>query len=359
MARATHAIIDLQALRQNYQTARQLAPNAKAWAVVKANAYGHGMLAVAKALAPQADGLAVACVDEAMALRDAGLQLPILVLQGAYSLDETRIAQTAGLELAVHHSLQIDWLEQIQSAPALPVWVKIDSGMHRLGFAVEDVPASVSRLRKLPQVSGLNLMSHFACADDPADKQNQKQLRMMATLKPYGLPMSLANSAAVMTMPDSHGQVIRPGIMLYGATPLMNKEGPDLGLLPVMTLQSEIIALHKVNGGDTVGYGGSWTAARNSLIATVAIGYGDGYPRHAPSGTPVLIRGKKCPLAGRVSMDMITVDVTDVAAVQLADKVTLWGTGLSADTVARHAGTIAYELFCQVTARVRIKYLGH
>jgi alanine racemase len=358
MARATHAIIDLQALRQNYQKARQLAPHSKARAVVKANAYGHGMLRVAQALSHEADGLAVACVDEAVQLREAGLLLPILVLQGAYSAEETRTAQALDLELAVHHAQQIEWLEKIEASPALHVWVKVDSGMHRLGFAVEDVPAAVSRLRKLPQVDQLSLMSHFACADDPADKHNALQLRMMSTLKPFGLPVSMANSAAVMTLPESHGQVIRPGIMLYGATPLMHKDGPDLGLLPVMTLQSEIIALHKVNAGDTVGYGGSWSAQRNSVIATVAIGYGDGYPRHAGSGTPVLIRGKKCPLAGRVSMDMITVDVTDLVDVQLADKVTLWGTGLSADTIARHAGTIAYELFCQVTSRVRFKYLG-
>ena len=356
MARATRAIINLHALRDNYQMAKAKAPESRAYAVVKANAYGHGILQVANALSAEADGFAVACVDEAVILRQAGILLPILILEGPMDEAECRVALDLDLELALHHRAQLQWLRGL-SAGSLKVWIKVDSGMHRLGFSSQDVPAVVSELRSLPVVSEVQLMSHFACADEPNNPFNQQQLAMLKTLDPIKLNWSMSNSAAILTIPQAHGELIRPGIMLYGASPIQHQQGPEIGLQPVMTLQSEVIAMHDLNPGETVGYGQSFKVERPTTIAVVAIGYGDGYPRSAGNGTPVLIKGQQFPIAGRVSMDMITVDVTD-GGIQLGDTVTLWGTGLSADVIAEQCGTIAYELFCQITARVNRQYVG-
>ncbi|MGR6872318.1 alanine racemase [Pseudomonas sp. HK3] len=356
MARATQAIIDLHALRENYQLAKRSAPNSHAYAVVKANAYGHGVAQVVNALSPTADGFAVACVDEAVTLRELGLLLPILVLEGPMDLQECQTALDLDLELAVHNQAQVAWLSSL-SGGAVHIFVKVDSGMHRLGFAVQDVPGVVSQLRSLSVVNSIQLMSHFACADEVGHPFVEQQIRALQSLTAMKLPMSLCNSAAVMTLPQCHHQLIRPGIMLYGSSPIVDKTGPELGLLPVMTLQSEIIALHDIRAGESVGYGQAYVADKDCRIAVVAIGYGDGYPRSAKSGTPVLIRGQHRPIAGRVSMDMITVDVTGMD-VSLGETVTLWGTGLSADVVAKHCDTISYELFCQMTQRVKVRYLG-
>ncbi len=356
MARATQAIIDLHALRENYLLAKGQAPNSRAYAVVKANAYGHGVSYVANALAAIADGFAVACVDEAITLRNLGILLPILVLEGPMDAPECQTALDLDLELALHNQQQVDWLLGVKGG-AIHTYIKVDSGMHRLGFAVQDVPGVVSQLRKAPMVLDIQLMSHFACADEVGHPFIQQQIQALDVLAPMKLPMSLCNSAAVLTLSQCHQHTIRPGIMLYGASPLLDKTGPELGLMPVMTLQSEVIALHDIRAGESVGYGQGYVATQDSRIAAVAIGYGDGYPRSAKNGTPVLIRGQHRPIAGRVSMDMITVDVTGMD-VALGDKVTLWGTGLSADIVAKHCDTIAYELFCQVTQRVKFQYLG-
>lgn len=356
MARATQAIIDLQALRENYQLAKRSAPKSHAYAVVKANAYGHGVTQVATALASTVDGFAVACVDEAVTLRELGILLPILVLEGPMDAQECLTAVELDLELALHNQQQVSWLSALADG-TIHVFVKVDSGMHRLGFAVQDVPSVVSQLRTLNVVSDVQLMSHFACADETGHPFIEQQIRALQPLMAMKLPMSLCNSAAVFTLPQCHHQSIRPGIMLYGSSPLVDKTGPELGLLPVMTLQSEIIALHDVRAGESVGYGQAYVADQDCRIAAVAIGYGDGYPRSAKNGTPVLIHGQQRPLAGRVSMDMITVDVTGMD-VALGDTVTLWGTGLSADIVAKHCDTISYELFCQVTQRVKVRFLG-
>ena len=355
MARATQAIIDLHALRENYQLAKQRAANSRAFAVIKANAYGHGMLTIANALSLEADGFAVACVDEAVSLREAGILLPILVLEGAMDIHECQVAFDLDLELAVHQHQQLEWINSAKGS--IKVWVKVDTGMHRLGFAVQDVPAVVSDLRLQGNVSQIHLMSHFACADEIGHPFNQVQLDQMQTLSPMQLPWSMSNSAALLTQPESHGELVRPGIMMYGASPIIGSTGQDYNLQAVMTLQSEVIAIHSLKAGESVGYGQSFTAEKDTQLAVVAIGYGDGYPRSAQVGTPVLIKGKKCPLVGRVSMDMITVDVTG-ANVQIGDMVTLWGTGLSADEVAKHCNTLSYELFCRLTSRVKFQYLG-
>jgi len=356
MARATQVIIDLHGLKENYLKAKQLAPNSQAFAVIKANAYGHGTAQVANCLLPIVDGFAVACVDEAITLREIGVLLPILVLEGPMDYEECQTALELDLQLTLHHQQQLDWLAQLPEGD-IHVLVKVDTGMHRLGFTVQEAPFVVSQLRNMPVVHDVQIMSHFACADEPSHSFNQTQLKNIESLKALGLPMSLCNSAAIFTLPNCHQAMVRPGIMLYGASPILMESGPDLGLQPVMTLQSEVIALHDIRAGESVGYGQGFMTEKDSRIAVVAIGYGDGYPRSAKNGTPVLIKGKAWPLAGRVSMDMITVDVTG-SDIQLGDTATLWGTGLSADVVAKHCDTIAYELFCQLTSRVKRTYLG-
>ncbi len=355
MARATQAIIDLHALRENYQLAKKTALNSRAYAVIKANGYGHGALPVANALSAAADGFAVACVEEAVELRQAGILLPVLVLEGAMDEQECQAALDLDLELVVHHQQQVDWLAA--KSGSLRIWIKVDTGMHRLGFAVQEVPAIASDLRSMECVSQVHIMSHFACSDEQNHPFNQHQIEQMQILAPMNLPWSMSNSAAILSMPQAHGELIRPGIMLYGASPLQNRSAVDLQLSHVMTLRSNVIALHNVRAGESVGYGQAFVASQDSTIAVVAIGYGDGYPRSAQPGTPVMIGGKRCPLVGRVSMDMITVDVSR-CQVKLGDPATLWGMGLGVDEVAKFCSTLSYELFCQLTQRVKFQYLG-
>jgi len=354
MARATQAIIDLSAIEQNYRLAKKQAPEADAYAVIKANAYGHGLVDVGLALSQLADGLAVACVDEAEQLRDAGIQSPIMVLEGAYDEDECQQAVRAQLELVLHQHAQLNWLENIQAS--LKLWIKVDTGMHRLGFQLDEVEGVLKRLSSMASESGVHhelaLMSHFACADQPSEPSNQSQLQAFSSLSKFNLPMSMSNSAAILSCAAAHGQRLRPGIMLYGSSPIVGKTAESLYLKPVMTLTSEVIALHDLKAGESVGYGNTWIAEQDCRIAVVAIGYGDGYPRMAPNGTPIIVKGQRAALAGRVSMDMITVDVSAVDDVQLGDEVELWGEHLSADEIAQACQTIAYELFCQVTPRV-------
>ncbi len=355
MARATQAIINLHALRENYQLAKKSAANSRAYAVVKANAYGHGVLAVANALTSMADGFAVACVEEAVELRQGGILLPVLVLEGAMDEQECQIALDLDLELVVHQQQQVNWLQG--KSGSLRVWIKVDSGMHRLGFAGPQVPAVASDLRNLECVSQVQLMSHFACADQEGHAFNDHQMQQMQILSPMKLPWSMSNSAAILSIPEAHGDLVRPGLMLFGASPIQGRDASELQLSHVMTLQSNVIALHTVMAGESVGYGQAFVAKKDTTIAVVAIGYGDGYPRSARPGTPVVIAGQKCPLVGRVSMDMITVDVSQ-CQVKLGDTATLWGMGLSVDEVAKFCGTLSYELLCQLTQRVKFQYLG-
>jgi len=355
MARATQAIINLHALRENYQLAKTSAANSRAYAVIKANAYGHGVLQVANALSGMADGFAVTCVEEAVELRQGGILLPVLVLEGAMDEQECQIALDLDLELVVHQRQQVAWLKD--KTGSLRIWIKVDSGMHRLGFAGAEVPAVASDLRNLGCVSQVQLMSHFACADEEGHAFNDYQIQQMQILAPMKLPWSMSNSAAILSLPQAHGDLIRPGIMLFGSSPLQGRDASDLQLSHVMTLQSNVIALHTIGAGESVGYGQTFVATQDTTIAVVAIGYGDGYPRSAKPGTPVVIAGQKCPLVGRVSMDMITVDVSQ-CQVKLGDSATLWGMGLSVDEVAKFCDTISYELFCQLTQRVKFQYLG-
>lgn len=350
MTRAAQALLKFSNLRHNYRVARKSAPG-KAWAVIKANAYGHGILPCAKALAAEADGFAVACVDEAMTLRDAGIEHPLLVLEGAFDSQEWELASRHSLRLAVHHPLQLKDCRNASLDNPVRVWLKINSGMNRLGVRFEDAPEMIARLHNDPNLRLEQVMSHYASADeeDPAFYL-QQQKRMMQHKWPA--PVSISNSAGIMRGGADGETAIRPGIMLYGSSPLAGKSAADLGLKPVMTLQSALISTHKVPAGETVGYARAWTAPRDSVIGVVAMGYGDGYPRHAPAGTPVNVAGQTCPLVGRVSMDMITVDITDAPQAVVGSPVELWGELVDVDEVARLSGTISYELFCRLTPRV-------
>ena len=353
MTRPAQAMLDLAALRHNLGVARALAPNSRVMAVVKANGYGHGALVVAQQLAPLADALAVACIEEAVALREAGIAVPILLLQGVFEAAELPLVAELDLWLSITNAQQLAWLEEASLARPLQCWLKLDTGMHRLGVAPAEAAALYRRLRSTPQaLPEPVLCTHFAAADDLASDQTREQIALFEQLTaPLPAPRSAANSAGVLAWPEAHYDWVRPGYMLYGNSPMAGAHPNARALRPVMTLQSAVTGLREVAAGAVVGYGATWTATRPSRIATVSVGYGDGYPRHAPSGTPVLVKGYRAALAGRVSMDMITVDVTDLPTVRLGDPVVLWGEGLSVDEVARHVGTIGYELTTRMPAR--------
>lgn len=361
MARPTRASIDVAALRHNLARIRALAGSREVVAMVKANAYGHGLVRVGRALAAAGiDCFGVASLEEAMALREAGIHTRIVMVEGVFSAAELPAVQGNHFELVVHHMPQVEWLEQFAD-PAHPitVWLKIDSGMHRLGFLPEQVAEAWQRLNACRAVENpLTLMTHLANADELGDDYTRQQLRCFHEVI-AGLPgpRSIANSAGLMGWPDTLGDVVRPGIMLYGVSPFSCGVGIDYGLKPVMTLHSELIAVRLHQAGEKVGYGGTWVCPCDMTIGVVAVGYGDGYPRHAPSGTPVLVNGQRVPLIGRVSMDMVLVDLRSQPDARPGDAVVLWGAGLPVEEVARDAGTIAYELLCHVAPRVQVELL--
>ncbi len=353
MKPATTACIDLGALRHNLARVRATAPGSRVAAAIKANGYGHGVLRVVKGLAA-ADAFAVARCDEALTLREAGINKPILVLEGFLQPEEVKLCSQYELQVTVHHQSQLQMLEEARLERPISLWVKIDTGMHRLGFPPTAVPDVMRRLTACANAAPkLRFMSHLGKADEREDPYTLVQLDTFNAATQH-LPgeRSLANSAGVLSWPKTHFDWVRPGIMLYGCSPFDYGVGEAEGLRPVMTLQSRLIAMQTYAAGEPVGYGGTWRCPRDSRIGVAAIGYGDGYPRHAPSGTPVLVSGRRAALAGRVSMDMITIDLTDHPEASVGDPVILWGRGLPAEEIARQAGTIPYELFCQVTQRV-------
>ncbi len=355
MTRAARAIIDLGALQHNLRKVRDAAPGRRVMAVIKANAYGHGMLSAARALS-DADAYAVACLDEAMVLREAGINKTIVLLEGFFSAAELPLLAQYGIAAVIHHDSQLRMLEQTPLEGALRVWLKVDSGMHRLGFAPEAVKAAWQRLKQLPGVSLAGFMTHFASADERGGDSTRLQLHCFnQTLSGLAGERSLANSAAILAWPDSHGDWLRPGIMLYGVSPFAGQSGAGLGLKPVMRLQSQLIAIHPRRKGERIGYGGDYTCPEDMSMGVVAIGYGDGYPRHAQAGTPLLVNGRRAPLIARVSMDMVCVDLRGHEQARCGDPVILWGDGLPVEEVAAAAGTIAYELLCRVTPRVRMQ----
>jgi alanine racemase len=350
---APQALIDHAALRHNLQSVREAAPKSRVWAVVKADAYGHGVERVVSAL-KDTDGFAVARIEEAARLRSLGVTKPVMVLGGCYSTDELTLAAEAGFEITLHQSQQVDLLDQLDpDAPALNIWLKVDTGMHRLGFDPENVQALARRLSDHPRVASLSLWTHLANADDTSDSTTEEQIKRFDSL-PLEIfrYCSIANSGGILGFSDSHRDWVRPGIMLYGASPFQQGSAERDGLLPVMTLRSRVVSVKQARAGDPVGYGGRYRCPEDMPVAVVAVGYGDGYPRHAPDGTPVQVAGHRLPLIGRVSMDLITLDARAYPDVQVGDEAVLWGRGLPAEEVAELSGTIAYQLFCNVTSRV-------
>lgn len=352
MTRPVRAWLDASALRHNFERVRALAPQSKVMAIIKANGYGHGLSWVANTL-DQADAYGVASVEEGGQLRAAGITKTICLLEGFFKTDELPLIGKHKLGIAVHHELQLAMLEQSRDLKAVEVWLKVDTGMHRLGFSPEAVAAAAARLKALPAVQKLRLMSHFANADNKFDATTRYQIELFQRLaETLTVERSLANSAGVMSWPASHMEWVRPGIMLYGATPVIGGNAVSLDLKPVMTLESELIAVQRRRKGEAIGYGGDYLCPEDMPVGVAAIGYGDGYPRHAPAGTPVLVKGRRAALVGRVSMDMITIDLRGLGETRVGDPVTLWGEGLPVDEVAQRAGTIGYELMCRVMPRV-------
>ena len=347
------ALIEHASLRHNLQVVRGFSPDSRIWAVIKANAYGHDMLKVAQCL-QGADGLAVARVEEGVHLRDAGISGPILVLEGANFDDELSAAGQHQLELAVHHQSQIDLFRRQRSDRATRIWLKVDTGMHRLGLPPEAVAQVLQQVQDLGRrVRLVGVMTHLANADDPHDPFSREQCNaLFALCAGLDLPLSIGNSAGLIAIPEARTAWVRPGIMLYGASPLHERTAASLGLRSVMTLKTRLISIQQLRRGDRIGYGGTYSCPEDMSVGVAAIGYGDGYPRHARQGTPVLVTGRRVPLIGRVSMDMINLDLRSAPDSAIGDEVVLWGDGLPADEIAAAAGTIPYELFCAVTARV-------
>jgi alanine racemase len=348
--RPIRATISAGALAHNLRVARAHAGSARVWAVIKANAYGHGLERAAHALAA-ADGFAVLDFAEAERLRRAGVRQPILMLEGVFAAGDVRLLAEHALTPVIHQPRQIELLAAL-GAPT-DVYFKVNSGMNRLGFTAANAQAAYQALRAHPKVSSITLMTHFADADGATGVKAQLE-HFGALTKSFAGPRSLANSAALFRFPETHADWVRPGIMLYGCSPFSERSAEALGLKPAMTLGSEIIATQELARGEGVGYGLGYRAERAMRIGVVACGYADGYPRHAPAGTPVLVNGRRTRIAGRVSMDMITVDLSGMPDAGIGAPVTLWGEGLSADEVAAAAGTLSYQLLCALAPRVPV-----
>ncbi|MFQ2257463.1 alanine racemase [Aeromonas dhakensis] len=357
MMNTVTASIDLDALQHNFAVARRHAPHSKIIAVLKANAYGHGLLPVAHALA-QADAYAVARVEEALVLRANAITKPILVLGGFFSAEALPLLAKHDLQTTLHTWEQLALLEQATLPAPIKVWLKLDTGMNRLGLRAEELPAFIERLSHCHNVvQPFQLMTHFSQSDEQDTQATLLQIEEFNRLSAH-LPgeRAMANSAGILAWPASRSDWIRPGLMLYGASPFTGQLAADHDLRPVMTLKSQLIATRACLQGEAVGYGGHWVASRDTTLGVVAAGYGDGYPRMAPEGTPMLINGRRVPIVGRVSMDMITVDLGPAANDKVGDEVTLWGEGLPVEQVAEKIGTIPYELLTRLTSRVHLTH---
>jgi alanine racemase len=353
------ATVDLAAIRHNLRRVREIAPRSRVMAAVKADAYGHGAVPVARALeAEGVDALAVACMEEAMQLREAHLvATPIALLEGVISIEEAALAVYERLQVVVHDHWQIALLEQLPASAQVSVWFKLDSGMHRLGFPLADVPGLVATLTRHPGWDFKGWITHLACADELDNPATSEQMqRYDAALRQVPGARSIANSAGLLAWPAARVDWVRPGLALYGASPLPGKTGRDLGLKPALTLESRLIAVREYAAGEPIGYGQTWRTPERMKVGVVAVGYADGVHRCLPSGTPLLLRGSRVSLVGRVSMDMVTIDLRPVPHAAVGDSVQLWGEGLPAEEIAAHAGTLAYELFCGLTQRVRFRY---
>lgn len=356
MTRPARACIDLRALQYNFQTVQKVAPQSRIIAIIKANAYGHGLLRIAQSL-HEAEAFGVVTLDEGIALREAGIDSRIVLLEGLFTPSDIALVNGYRLDTVVHHISQIEWLEQGALARPLDTWLKLDTGMCRLGFDPSEAADLTRRLQAIEQVANVRYITHFASADElenPATSRQKNGFDKGLAALPG--ERTLANSAAILGWPDTHADWIRPGIMLYGSSPINGRSAADLDLRPVMTLKTRLIAVKVCNKGDAVGYSGAWVCPQDMTVGVAAIGYGDGYPRHAGSGTPVLVNGSRATLIGRVSMDMICIDLRNQPDASVGDDVVLWGEGLPVDEIAAGAGTISYELLCGISNRVVFEY---
>jgi len=346
--------INIDALQHNYNRVRAYAPGCKVIAMIKSNAYGHGLVKIAQGL-PQADAFGVACIEEAIILRQANIQQPIIILEGFFSAEELDLIYQHNLEIVVHHFGQIEALERYVVNKPIKVWLKINTGMHRLGFLPTQAEKAFQRLQACTSVdSAICLMTHFATADDVTNANTQRQIATFNKITAgWQGQRSMANSAGVLAWQDSHCDWVRAGLMLYGISPITGKTAADFDLKPVMTLRSEIMAIQDLWQGEKVGYKGTWICPQDMRVGIIAIGYGDGYPWHAQTGTPILVNGRVAPLIGCVSMDMLMVDLRGQPAAKMGDPVVLWGEGLPIENVAIYAETIPYELICRITDRVK------
>lgn len=353
MSRGAIVQIDLAALQHNLRRVRAVAPGKRVLAMVKSDGYGHGLIEVAKALY-EADAFGVAAIEEAVQLREAGVTQSIVVMSGFYDPDEIKALSHYQLTPVIHHAQQIAALEAARLDQPLPAWLKFDTGMHRLGFLPETVEAAWKRLSHCPAIAPSPvLMTHLACADLPNDPFTQHQIQtFFRWARPKDAPMSIVNSAGILAYPEAHADWVRPGIMLYGVSPFAERTGEDEGLKPAMSLGAKLMAIKWLNPGDAVGYGVQYHCPEKMPVGIVGIGYGDGYPRHAKTGTPTLVGGKVCPLVGRVSMDMCAIDLRMAPHAQVGDAVLLWGAGLPIEKIAPFCDTISYELLCNIAPRV-------
>lgn len=358
MARPALAVIDLNAIRHNYRLAKSLAANSQAFAIIKANAYGHGAVKVAHALALEADGFGVACIEEALELRESGIKLPLLLLEGVFTPDELMLADRESLSLVVHNQQQLDSLLVAKPKNRFKIFLKIDTGMHRLGFAPSEVKALWFALQACKHIESVTLMTHFARADELNSHYTLQQLQCFKdAVTGLAAPYCLANSPAILAWPAAHYHCVRPGLMLYGASPFAEPHDAAKQLKPAMCLESALIAIRPLAAGETIGYGGRFRCDQPTTVGVVAIGYADGYPRYAIDGTPIAVNGVRTRLIGRVSMDMLTIDITGMNC-QLGDRVQLWGDTVLATEVAEASSTIPYTLFTGVTRRVPLVYVG-
>ena len=362
MIPAAYAVLNVAAVRHNLEKVRANAPNANIMAVIKANAYGHGALRLAEALKNNVDGFAVARVNEGVYLRQVGIKQRIAVLEGFTCAEELSALQRHQLDIVVHSEAQLLLLEQQTEQTQVAVWLKVDTGMNRLGFKPAEFAAAYQRLTacsiiKLP----INVMTHLANADAKQDDMTQKQLTLFDETVSAFMPLarSIAKSAGILAWQTAITEWVRPGIMLYGISPFAESTGEQLGLKPIMSLHSRLIAVKRIRQGETVGYGGGWLCTQDTILGVVASGYADGYPRYAKTGTPVLVNGQRVSLIGRVSMDMITVDLNTQPNAKAGDAVTLWGESLPVEEIALWSDTIPYTLVCGVTQRVRQVELSH
>ncbi len=352
MSRPINAQINLDALAHNLHIARR-STSARIMAVIKADAYGHGLLRAAEAL-NEADGFALLDIQDAIALREAGFSQTILLLEGFFTADDLHALAQYDLSCVIHNDAQLALLDAYPKRGNLSVWLKVNSGMNRLGFTPENVAGAMARLRAHQAVREVTLMTHFAHADEARGVAEQLET-FHQIASDYRVPRSLANSAALLRYPHTHGDWVRLGIMLYGASPFADKTARELKLRPAMTLSSKIIAIQNLQRGDEIGYGAQFKASHNMRVGIVACGYADGYPRVAPNGTPVLVNGQRTQILGRVSMDMLYVDLSCVLQAEISSEVVLWGEGMPVEEVARAAGTISYELLCGLAQRVPIQ----